>query len=67
MDKIKLWINKIKIFLSDARIELRKVAWPTRKQTIASTSVVILVVFIVSTFLGIVDFGLAKIIKLVLG
>ena len=67
MDKIKFWINKIKIFLSDARIELRKVTWPTRKQTIASTSVVILVVFIVSTFLGIVDFGLAKIIKLVLG
>jgi len=67
MDKIKLWINKIKIFLSDARIELRKVTWPTRKQTIASTSVVILVVFIVSAFLGIVDFGLAKLIKLVLG
>jgi preprotein translocase subunit SecE len=67
MDKIKLWMNKIKIFLSDARIELRKVTWPTRKQTIASTSVVILVVFIVSAFLGIVDFGLAKLIKLVLG
>jgi preprotein translocase subunit SecE len=67
MDKIKIWINKIKIFLTDARIELRKVTWPTRKQTIASTSVVILVVFIVSTFLGIVDFGLAKLIKLVLG
>jgi preprotein translocase subunit SecE len=67
MDKIKLWVSKIKIFLSDARIELRKVTWPTRKQTIASTSVVILVVFIVSAFLGIVDFGLAKLIKFVLG
>ena len=67
MDKIKLWANKIKIFLVDAKIELKKVTWPTRKQTIASTSVVILVVFIVSAFLGIVDFGLAKLIKLVLG
>jgi preprotein translocase subunit SecE len=66
-DKIKIWVNKIKVFLTDARIELRKVTWPTRKQAIASTSVVILVVFIVSMFLGIVDFGLAKIIKLVLG
>jgi preprotein translocase subunit SecE len=66
-DKIKFWANKIKIFLTDARIELRKVTWPTRKQAIASTSVVILVVFVVSMFLGIVDFGLAKIIKLVLG
>jgi preprotein translocase subunit SecE len=67
MDKIKLWVNKIKVFLTDARIELRKVTWPTRKQTVASTSVVILVVVIVSLFLGVVDFGLAKIIKLVLG
>jgi len=67
MDKIKLWVSKIKIFLFDAKIELKKVTWPSRKQTIASTSVVILVVFVVSMFLGIVDFGLAKIIKLVLG
>ena len=67
MDKIKVWWNKIKVFLTDARIELKKVTWPSRKQTVASTSVVILVVFIVSMFLGLVDFGLAKIIKLVLG
>jgi len=67
MDKIKLWVNIVKVFLADAKTELRKVTWPTRKQTIASTSVVIIVVFIVSVFLGIVDFALAKMIKLVLG
>ncbi|MBA4422625.1 MAG: preprotein translocase subunit SecE, partial [Syntrophus sp. (in: bacteria)] len=43
------------------------VTWPTPKQTLASTSVVIIVVLIVSTFLGIVDFGLTKIVRLVLG
>jgi len=43
------------------------VTWPTPKQTLASTSVVIIVVIIVSVFLGIVDFGLTKIVKLVLG
>ncbi len=67
MDKIKKWANIVKNFLIEAKAELRKVTWPTRKQTIASTSVVILVVFVVSAFLGLVDFGLAKIIKLVLG
>ncbi|MCX5825760.1 MAG: preprotein translocase subunit SecE [Deltaproteobacteria bacterium] len=46
---------------------MKKVTWPTPKQTLASTSVVIIVVIIVSGFLGIVDFGLTKIIKLVLG
>ncbi|MCX7635855.1 MAG: preprotein translocase subunit SecE [Syntrophales bacterium] len=67
MDKIKLWAEKTKSFLWAARAELRKVTWPTPKQTIASTAVVIIVVFVVSTFLGIVDFGLTKIIKLLLG
>ena len=67
MDKIKIVTEKIKQFLTGSKIELKKVTWPTPKQTLASTSVVIIVVVIVSTFLGIVDFGLTKIVKLILG
>jgi preprotein translocase subunit SecE len=67
MDKIKIVIEKIKQFLTGSKVELKKVTWPTPKQTLASTSVVIIVVIIVSTFLGIVDFGLTKIVKLILG
>ena len=67
MDKIKLVGEKIVRFLKEAKGELKKVTWPTPKQTLASTSVVIIVVIIVSVFLGIVDFGLAKVIRLVLG
>ena len=67
MDKLRLIAEKIKQFLNDAKIELKKVSWPTPKQALASTGVVIVVVIIVSIFLGIVDFGLTKIIKLVLG
>ena len=67
MERIKLTAEKVKQFLVEARNELKKVTWPTRKQALASTSVVIIVVVIVSLFLGMVDFGLAKIIKLVLG
>jgi preprotein translocase subunit SecE len=67
MDKIKLIKEKILRFLKEAKGELKKVTWPTPKQTLASTSVVIIVVIIVSIFLGIVDFGLAKVIRLVLG
>lgn len=67
MDKIKLISENIMSFLKEAKIELKKVTWPTPKQTLASTSVVIIVVIIVSIFLGIVDFGLAKAIRLVLG
>jgi len=67
MDKIKVVIERARQFLAGSKVELKKVTWPTPKQTFASTSIVIIVVIIVSIFLGIVDFGLTKIVKLVLG
>jgi len=67
MDKLKLIFEKVRQFLKDSKIELRKVTWPTSKQTLASTSVVIIVVVIISVFLGVVDFGLSKIIRMALG
>jgi preprotein translocase subunit SecE len=67
MDKVKRILFKIRQFLEEARAELKKVTWPTRKQTLASTSVVLIVVIVVSMYLGLVDFGLAKIIKVLLG
>jgi preprotein translocase subunit SecE len=67
MDKVKQTFEKSVQFLKEAKIELKKVTWPTPKQTLASTSVVIIVVILVSIFLGIVDFGLAKVIRLILG
>ena len=54
-------------FLAEARIELKKVTWPTRKELLSTTAVVILLVLLVAFFLGIVDLGLVKIIKNVIG
>ncbi|MBU4420027.1 MAG: preprotein translocase subunit SecE [Proteobacteria bacterium] len=53
-------------FLREVKIELKKVTWPTRKQTIGSTFVVIVLVMIISFFLGIVDIGLSSLIDVVL-
>ena len=58
---------QVRHFLSEAKGELKKVTWPTRKQAVASTAVVIVVVVVVSIFLSIVDFGLTKIIRIILG
>ncbi len=63
MDKIKELAAKIKQFLREVRVELRKVTWPSFKGAMASTSVVIVVVVIVSIFLGVVDFGLTRTYK----
>jgi preprotein translocase subunit SecE len=54
-------------FLREARMELKKVKWPTRKEMLASTGVVIALVIIVSFFLGLIDLGLIKIIKSMVG
>jgi preprotein translocase subunit SecE len=67
MEKIKLIMQQVMKFLSEAKAELKKVTWPSSKQTMASTLVVIIIVFIVSIYLGIIDFGLAKLVKLILG
>jgi preprotein translocase subunit SecE len=53
-------------FLRDVRSELRKVTFPSRAETLASTAVVIVVVFIVAIYLGIVDFILSLVIPYVL-
>jgi preprotein translocase subunit SecE len=67
MEKIKLILQKIIRFLSEAKAELKRVTWPTPKQTLASTVVVIVIVFIIAIFLGIIDYILAKLVKFILG
>jgi len=67
MEKIKEYFSQAVQFLKEARGELRKVTWPAPKDTMASTSVVIVLVLVVSLFLGMVDLGLTRIIRLVLG
>ncbi len=49
--KIAQWVE----FLREVKIELGKVVWPTRKQTVGSTVVVIILVILLSAFLGTVD------------
>ncbi|HUU51243.1 MAG TPA: preprotein translocase subunit SecE [Nitrospinota bacterium] len=45
------------------KIEFKKVSWPSRKDTMMSTSVVLVAVFIIAVFLGFVDLGLSKLVK----
>ena len=55
-------VQKIREFFQEVSVELRKVSWPTRQQTMNATVVVITVSVIVSFFLGIVDIVLARIV-----
>jgi preprotein translocase subunit SecE len=60
------YVDQALQFLREVKVELKKVAWPSRKQAIGSTIVVVMLVLLVSFFLGIVDIGLSSLIKAVL-
>jgi preprotein translocase subunit SecE len=53
-------------FLQEVWAELKKVHWPSRKETYAATAVVLVVVGIVAVFLGTVDFALSYMIQAIL-
>ena len=56
-------IQRITQFLKEVRFELKRVTWPSRKEMLAGTMVVLVIVLIAAFFLGIVDIGLSLSIK----
>jgi preprotein translocase subunit SecE len=54
-------------FVREVVAELRKVIWPTRKELITYTAVVIVFVTIMLTVVGLLDFGFAKVVLWVFG
>ena len=54
-------------FLRECKVELKKVKWPTRKELLASTAVVIVLVLVIALFLGLIDLGLVRIIRVIVG
>jgi len=59
-------VEQLKEFVSQSQVELKKVTWPSRRETIATSAVVLVFVIVMSLFLGLVDLGLAKLIQAIL-
>ena len=53
-------------FFGNVRGELDKVTWPAKKETYASTGVVIVLVILVAIFLWIVDLGISETVRYLL-
>ena len=62
----KNFISSIQEFFSDVRGELRKVSFPTRAETIGSTTVVIVFCIIMSIYLSVVDSFLVWVVSKIL-
>lgn len=56
-------MNKILEFLKDAKVELTKVNWPTRKKTINYTIIVVGISLAVAIFLGGLDYFFGFLLK----
>ena len=53
-------------FLLEVRGEVKKVTWPSKKEAIGGTGVVLIVVLLMAVFLGVVDLLLSKIVAALL-
>jgi len=53
-------------FIRQVRQEASKVTWPTRKETLVTTGMVFVMVFLASMFFFVVDFGIQHAVKLIL-
>jgi len=66
MQKVQDGARRLIEFFEEAWQELKKVHWPSRKETYAATLVVILVVVLISVYLALVDLGLTKAIQAII-
>ena len=54
-------------FGREARMEVRKVVWPTRQETVQTTFMVIVAVIVIGIFLWLIDMLLAEAIQMITG
>lgn len=66
MDKIKIFVKDTVQFFREVKVELQKVTFPTRQETVGSTLVVLVLTVIVAVYLGFSDWVLAQIVRMLL-
>ena len=55
VEAVRSWPQRFKNFLDGLRMEMRRVTWPNRQQVVATTTVVIITVFIFGLYFYVVD------------
>lgn len=58
--------NKLIQYFIDSKAELKKVTWPTKKEAVRASILVILISLLTALFLGFVDFLLNKGLEMIL-
>jgi preprotein translocase subunit SecE len=66
MEKVKQFLTDTVQFFREVKVELQKVTFPTRQETIGSTLVVLVLTVLMGIYLGLSDWLLAKIVRVLL-
>ncbi len=61
--EIRQHVDKLKAYFKEVYLETKRVTFPSRKEALKGTYVILITVVIAALFLGIVDVGLAKIVQ----
>jgi preprotein translocase subunit SecE len=56
-------VERVRLFLSEVRNELKRVTWPSRKEVYATTVVVILTSLFFGLYLFVLDYGVNSFIQ----
>ena len=56
VDRVKSWPEQVRTFYNDVRTEMRKVTAPSWKEVRATTTVVVITVFIFALYFAVIDF-----------
>lgn len=66
-EESKSWFARSRNYVGEVQGEFNKVTWPPQAEMIAGTVSVVVIVSLIATFLGVVDFGLSRVMQMVLG
>jgi preprotein translocase subunit SecE len=58
--------TQLKEFFEESQVEIKKVVWPSRNETVTTSIAVLALVVVMSLFLGFVDLGLTKLVEYIL-
>lgn len=59
-------IEELREFFEESKVEIKKVVWPSRKETLATCAAVVAFTIAMAVFLGVVDLGISKVIEAIL-
>ena len=58
-------MNRVATYLKETRAELKHVSWPTRKQAMWFTGLVVVISLVIAAYLGLFDLAFRTLLELV--